>query len=160
MISRFDDDRHKLKTQKMTTDLDERVLVYNHSGIVRSETMEQVAFVPWFDLNWPEYRLSLFHVPNETQGKKDKFNQMTGGAKKHQQQLNSMGRRAGCSDLILGLPSKHWPYVAIEFKAKKGYLDDDQYKFLNHHARLGALCAVVRGNEAARRFIKEYLQYV
>ncbi len=149
MNSRFNDDRSSMRKRKFMKELDDSVLIYVHSGPIRSETMEQTAFVPWFDLNYPQYKLSLFHVPNETQS-----------AIQHQVRLNSMGRRSGCSDLILGLPSKICPYVCIEFKKKGGEPSEDQIKFLNHHLSLGALCVIVYGNEAARRFIKEYLQYV
>ncbi len=157
---RFNDDRSSLRKQKMTTNLNESVLIYSHTGPVLLEEAEQILFISWFDLAHPKLSLSLFHVPNETQGKVGKNKKLTGGALNHQKRLTKKGRRKGASDLILGLPSKHFPYAVIEFKAKTGSTDDDQIKFLNHHSSLGALCVVVRGFEAAKRFMNEYLQYV
>lgn len=143
-------DRHTLRKSKMTRELHKDVLVIDHTGIVRSEDNEQKACVGWFDFEYPSYRLSLFYVPNETYIK----NKTTA------QKKIEMGVRSGVSDLILALPTTKYPYACIELKKKGGMPSDNQIAFLNHHAQMGALCAVVRGHEAFIKFIKYYLQYL
>lgn len=145
-----DDDRHLMRKNKMTLGLDPSVLIYDHSGIVRSEENEQIALVGWFDVAYPQYRLSLFYVPNETFIKN----------KRTAQKKVEMGARSGVSDLILAIQVEGYPYALIELKKRGGMASENQIAFLNHHSRLGALCAVCRGFEAGKRFIKNYLQHV
>jgi hypothetical protein len=143
------DDRHKMRKSKMTDELHKDVLIFDHTGLVRRlESMEQKAAVSWFRFEFPHLFKSLVHVPNETQG-----------TASYQRGLTEMGRVTGCSDLILLLPSRGYPYVVIEMKTKKGTATEEQVSFMNHHAKQGALCAICRGKEAFQRFIKYYLQY-
>lgn len=146
----FNDDRSSLRKSKMTKNLHPNVLVYDHTGIVRSEDNEQKACVSWFDYEYPALSLSLFYVPNETFIKN----------KSTAQKKIEMGVRSGVSDLILALPTTRYPYACIELKKKGGMPTDNQIAFLNCHAEKGALCAVVRGHEAFKRFIEKYLQYI
>lgn len=104
-----------------------------------------MAAVDWFDYNFPQWRLSLVHVPNETQANQQ-----------YQNQLTRMGRRAGCADLLLLLPMNGYPYAAIEFKKKGGSVSKVQKAFLNHHVEQGAFVAVVFGLEAFKKMINEY----
>lgn len=131
---------HKIK------DLSQSVKIYRHTGLDRKkEAVEQMAAVDWFDFNFPRLRLSLVHVPNETQANQH-----------YQAQLTRMGRRAGCSDLLLLLPRNGYPYAAIEFKKKGGSVSSVQKEFLNYHQEQGAFVCVVFGLEAFKKMICEY----
>jgi hypothetical protein len=129
--------------------LSQEVSIYRHSGKDRLEYLEQSIGVSWFDYNYPKLRLSLIHVPNETQS-----------TPQYQQRLNEMGRRKGCSDLLLLVSRGGYPYACIEFKKKGGSVSAVQKEFLNHHLEQGAFVAVVFGEQAFKKMIKEYLQYV
>lgn len=141
------DDRHLMRSSKMTRELHNDVMIFNHSGVVRSEMAEQIASVDWFRM-YHSSRL-LFHVPNETQG-----------TESYQSLLTRMGRVSGVSDLILLHPSpRGYAYGLFEMKSKTGMTSDSQIKILNEQAEMGTFCCVCRGFEAFKRAVKYYLQY-
>ncbi|MGB2063553.1 MAG: VRR-NUC domain-containing protein [Marinomonas gallaica] len=131
--------------QHKITDLSQSVRIYRHTGVVRSEDNEQMAFMDWIKYNLPELEWCLFHVPNSTYT-----------TKRQAEKAVRMGVKSGVSDLILLLPKNGYPYAVIEVKKKGGSLSANQKKFLNKHVELGAFVCVAFGLEALKKMINEY----
>lgn len=77
--------------------------------IIPSHSDECIALVQWFGVVYPKLTPLLVHIPNE--GRMSKWQ----GAK-----LNREGRRTGFPDYLLLIPTKDYPYLAIEIKRRKG----------------------------------------
>ena len=106
----------------------------------------QVACVRWFDLQYPQYRLNLFAVPNG--GRRDK---VTGA------RLKAEGVRPGVSDLIL-LKQRHgYGALLIEMKTSKGVLSQIQRIWRNHISRDGYKHVVCRSLQEFIETVNDYL---
>lgn len=148
--------KHKIQN------LHEDVRVYRASAKkikCKSEMAEQINFYQWFITWHRDLKQSMFHVPNETQGQKNKDGKLTGPAYRKQQRLNEAGRSAGVSDLILLHQTKNYPYAVIEMKSKDGQSmpSPEEKLFLNHHAEKGAFACICWGAEEAKKAINDYL---
>ena len=114
----------------------------------KEETADQIAL---FDLalllekQHPELEL-MFHVPNE--GKRSVYS----GA-----ELKRAGLKKGVPDVMLPVARKGYHGLAIEMKAGKNKLTEEQKKWLTGLAKEGWLCYVCRGYEAAATVLGEYM---
>ena len=134
---------HKIK------DLSQLVRIYRATDkrTNNSERGEHISAVSWFDRTYPHLKKSLIHIPNETQS-----------GISHQLKLNKMGRRAGAPDLILAHKTQAYPYAMIEMKAARGSVSSPQKEMLNHHAEMGAFCAVCFGFDAFKMAVIDYVK--
>lgn len=102
----------------------------------------------WFDCQYPELRLLMFHPCNE--GKllgRDKD-----GAKR-----KAMGVRAGVADFIFLCPNKEYPYLAIELKTEDGRQSDHQRAFQADVEKAGGRYVIVRSIEEFTETVNEYI---
>lgn len=113
------------------------------------EDQLQKSCVSWFDLQYPEYRLLLHHSPNG--GKRNPIE-----AAKFKQ----MGVRAGFPDLVLLIPNKDHPFLAIELKAGKNDQQESQKDYEREFGKIGAKYVVVRSIGEFIKVVNEYLNNV
>lgn len=90
--------------------------------MVGRESIVQQAAVKWFNLQYPQYRGLLVHIPNEGRRtiKVIKGRPVCiGGAK-----LKAEGLVKGASDLVLFLPNSSYHALCLETKIKQVILSD------------------------------------
>lgn len=105
----------------------------------------QCACVNLFRLQYPEYRLLLFAVPN-------------GGLRsvttaKH---LKAEGVMPGVSDLILLIPNRHYHGLLIEMKKPSGRQTASQVNFQTAAEKQGYLYAIAHSIDEFMNIIKNY----
>lgn len=111
------------------------------------EASLQTACVKWFNLQYPEYRGMLLHVPN-------------GGSRKHKiegHNLRQQGVVAGVADLLLLLPRKGFGCLCIEMKYGRGKQSDRQREWEEKVSRYGNLYKVCRSIEEFMDTVNTYL---
>lgn len=106
----------------------------------------QVSCVRWFRLQYSQYSLLLFAVPNG--GRRDR----TTGAK-----LKAEGVVAGVADIILLVPSNGYHGLLIELKTATGRQSESQRAFMAEAEKQGYLYVVVRSVDDFVNVIKTYL---
>lgn len=113
-----------------------------------TESQEQQALIKWWRLQYPQYEMLLFHIPN-------------GGWRnfKTAARLKKEGVVAGVADLFLAIPSGKRHGLFIEMKRKDGGRQSaTQKKFEDAVHRQGFGYIVCHGWEDAASFIKLYLE--
>lgn len=100
----------------------------------------------WFDYQYPTFKKLLFAVPN-------------GGSRNVLEAVNlkKQGVRAGVSDLILLYPCIEYPFMCIEFKAKKGTQSDEQNEFQKAVESVNGLYVIVRTFDEFKNIIVKYM---
>ncbi len=113
------------------------------------EEQLQRSCVKWFDLQHRRYSPLLFHVPN-------------GGHRNvvEARIFKGLGVRSGVADLILAVPNKHHPYLAIEMKAGKGKQSENQKAWQEAAEGIGAKYVVVNDIDLFIETVNEYLKEV
>lgn len=109
----------------------------------------QCACIRWFRLQYPQYRLNLFAVPNG--GYRDK----TTGAK-----MKAEGVLAGVADIILLLHNRHYHGLAIEMKTATGKQRDSQKEWQKAITNSGYAYVVCRSLNDFILTIEEYIDCV
>ena len=107
----------------------------------------QSACVRYFRLQYPQYKLNLFAVPNG--GKRDKVS----GAL-----LKEEGVIPGVSDIILLLPRGGYHGLLIEMKTKKGKQADSQKQWQMHMERFGYKYVVCHSVDDFKREVDNYIR--
>ena len=112
----------------------------------RGEASLQSACITWFNLQYPEYRGLLFHVPN-------------GGSRNAREAANlkKQGVVAGVADLLLLLPRGGYGCLCIEMKMPKGVQSEYQRQWGERITEHGNLYAVCRSVDEFMRIIISYL---
>lgn len=113
-----------------------------------TEYQEHIAFVRWFELNYPKIKHLLMHYPS---GEKREFNV---GVK-----LKKMGVKRGIPDFFLAVPLIHDAGLWIELKSKKGKITKEQEFYLHDLAEHGYKTVVAYGWEEAAKIVKDYLDF-
>ena len=106
----------------------------------------QKSCVRWFSYQWAKYTELFFHVPN-------------GGRRNPVEaaKFKAMGVKPGVADLLLLVPNKFYPYMAIELKSKKGRASDHQNQFRDAVERVGGKYVLVRSLEEFMGVVNIYL---
>jgi len=106
----------------------------------------QCSCVQWFDLQYPDYALNLFAVPNG--GRRDK---VTGA------RLKAEGVRAGVSDLILLVQRHGYGALLIEMKTRRGAMSAFQKVWREHMQPHGYKYVVCRSLDDFIQTINDYM---
>ncbi|WP_071133871.1 VRR-NUC domain-containing protein [Millionella massiliensis] len=111
-----------------------------------SEASLQTACVQWFNLQYPQYRGMLLHVPN-------------GGYRESREGVNlkKQGVVAGVADLLLLIPRKGFGCLCIEMKYGRGKQSDLQREWEEKTSRHGNLYQVCRSLEEFMDTVNSYL---
>lgn len=111
-----------------------------------SEASLQTACVQWFELQYPQYRGMLLHVPN-------------GGSRNmlEARNLKKQGVVAGVADLLLLIPRKGFGCLCIEMKYGKGKQSDRQREWEEKASRYGNLYKVCRSLDEFMDTVNSYL---
>ena len=106
----------------------------------------QIACVKFFELQYPQYALSLHHSPN-------------GGYRNAREaaRFKRMGTRAGFPDLFLAIPSDPYHGLFIEMKTEIGRQSPAQKNFEKRAIFSGYKYAVCRSVEEFIESINDYL---
>lgn len=112
----------------------------------KGEASLQSACVTWFNLEYPEYRGLLFHVPN-------------GGSRNAREgaNLKKQGVVAGVADLLLLLPRKGFGCLCVEMKTAKGSQSTLQREWGGKVSKYGNLYVVCRSVDEFIEIINSYL---
>lgn len=110
------------------------------------ESTMQKNCITWFRLQYPEYSLVLFSVPNG--GRRDKITASI---------LKAEGAVAGVSDVILLLPRHGYSSLCIEFKTKDGRQSKSQKEWQKAIEDAGSKYVVIRSFDEFRKEIDNYL---
>lgn len=105
--------------------------------VLRNEESKlQKACVKWFRMQYPAYKMLLFHVPN-------------GGYRTATTARNMKleGVVAGVADLILLVPSNEYHGLCIEMKTSKGRQSPKQRVFESAVSRMGYEYQIIRSLE-------------
>lgn len=110
------------------------------------EASLQSACVQWFNLQYPEYRGLLIHVPN-------------GGSRNalEARNLKMQGVVAGVADLLLLLPRKVFGCLCIEMKTQTGIVRTSQREWAYKISQHGNLYKVCRSIDDFMATINDYL---
>ena len=106
----------------------------------------QAACVRYFRLQYPQYKLNLFAVPNG--GRRDRVS----GAL-----LKEEGVLPGVSDLILLLPRGNYHGLLIELKKKKGRQSESQKQWQQHMERFGYRYVVCHSFDEFKSEVDNYI---
>lgn len=111
-----------------------------------AEASLQSACVTWFNLEYPEYRGLLFHVPN-------------GGSRnaKEAANLKRQGVVAGVADLLLLLPCGSFGCLCVELKTPKGRQSQYQREWGSKALKYGNLYVVCRSVDEFMNTIRTYM---
>ena len=127
------------------------------------ESKLQISCVKWFDLQYPQYKLNLFAIPNE-------------GARTPQNgaRMKAQGRRAGVADMFLAIPKREIKRLNlssgvsadtvvlthglfIEFKADKGKQSEQQFNFELNVIHQCYLYEIIRDFDSFKNLIEDYI---
>ncbi len=112
------------------------------------ESKIQIAFVNWFNLQFPELYEHFFAVPNG--GKRGKIE---GGI------MKAEGVKAGVADLFLLVPNDEFYFLAIEMKTETGKQSESQKKFQKSVEKLNfGKYVICRSFNEARKEVETYLK--
>ena len=112
-----------------------------------SEHQEQVMLITWFRMQYKQYKLHLWAIPN--------------GGSRHivtAVNLKAEGVLAGVSDLFLMIPKGEYHGMFIEMKAKAGKVSDSQKEFMAAASSINYKTVVCYGFDEAKEAITKYLQ--
>ena len=112
-----------------------------------SEHQEQVMLITWFRIQYWQFKLHLWAIPN--------------GGSRHivtAVNLKAEGVLAGVSDLFLMIPKGEYHGMFIEMKAKTGSVSDKQKEFMAAASSMNYLAVVCYGFDEAKTAITKYLQ--
>lgn len=115
--------------------------------IFPSESDEQKALIKWWSVQFPQWDILLFHIPN-------------GGLRnlKTAVRLKSEGVKAGVADLFLAVPNMEYHGLFIEMKRQQGNKQTELQKiFQDEVEKQGYKYILARGWEKAKTGILEYL---
>lgn len=103
--------------------------------------------IRWFRLQYPEYALLCFAVPN-------------GGARNKREAgiLKAEGVTAGVADVILLIPSGDFASLCMEFKTEKGKQQDTQKEWQKAAESAGNKYAIIRSFDDFRTEVNSYLR--
>lgn len=109
----------------------------------------QKAAITWFNLQYPQYHLCLFAIPNA--GKRSP----RGG-----KWMKEEGLTAGVSDLFLAIPVKGYCGLFIEMKIRPNKPTDSQIEFQEAMRRRGYHTAFCYSIEEFITVVNYYLSFV
>lgn len=111
------------------------------------ESQIQRNCIRWFRLQYPEYALLCFAVPN-------------GGARNKREAgiLKAEGVTAGVADVILLIPSGGFASLCMEFKTEKGKQQDTQKEWQKAAESAGNKYAIIRSFDDFRTEVNSYLR--
>lgn len=106
----------------------------------------QKSCVRWFHYQWAARAELFFHVPN-------------GGRRNPAEaaKFKAMWVKPGVADLLLLVPNRFYPYLAIELKSRDGRASDHQKLFREAVERAGGKYALVRSLEEFMDVVNGYL---
>jgi hypothetical protein len=117
------------------------------------EQIDHINTVNWFKHNYPELEDDFHHFANERKLEKK------GGAEHYAGKLlKRMGVKKGVADFFLALPQNGKAGLWIELKVGSNKPSKEQQAFLNRKAERGYEAVWVRGTNAARDVIRNYLR--
>lgn len=120
----------------------------NSKPVIPYESAEQAAVIQWWGLQYPDYDILLFAIPNG--GLRNKVT----AAK-----LKKEGVKPGVADLFLCLPNGIYHGLFIEMKREKGGRQADSQKAFQAAVEEQGYCYVVAcGFKEAVLRIKDYLK--
>lgn len=116
--------------------------------LAHEEHDRQVACVSWYRLQYPQYALNMFSVPN-------------GGyrTRKVRHELMEEGTVQGVSDLILMLRTPLYGALCIEMKSDKGKQRDSQKMWQKAVEGAGYKYVVCRSIDEFSKIVNDYIQY-
>ena len=135
--------------------------------MVSRESIVQQGAVKWFNLQYPQYRGLLVHIPNEGRRTIKVINGRPvciGGAK-----LKAEGLVKGAADLVLFIPNKYFHGLCLETKVElfdystgkekktKTYQSPEQKEWQALVERQGYRYEVYRNIDEFRKIVLEYL---
>lgn len=135
--------------------------------MVSRESIVQQGAVKWFNLQYPQYRGLLVHIPNEGRRTIKVINGRpvcTGGAK-----LKAEGMVKGAADLVLFIPNKFFHGLCLETKVElfdystgkekktKTYQSPEQKEWQALVESQGYRYEVYRNIDEFRKIVLEYL---
>ena len=112
----------------------------------KEEEHLQINCISWFDYQYPKLQKLLFAVPNG--GSRNKLEAVN---------LKKQGVRAGVSDLVLLYQNNKYPFLCLEFKAKKGVQSTEQKEFQKSVESIGGLYVLIRSFDEFKIIIEKYL---
>lgn len=114
---------------------------------LRSEEIDHINTVNWFNETYPHLAEDFHHFANER-----KCTVMEG------RKLKRMGVRKGVLDFHLAVPMSYFHGLWLELKVGKGTLSSEQVAFIRRKQSRGYAATAVWGHEAAKEFIDGYLK--
>lgn len=111
-----------------------------------SESLEQQAFITWFEYHFPKLKHLLFHIPNG--GYRNKF---------EASRLKKEGVRAGIPDLFFALPVSAYHGLFIEMKSSTGRLTKPQAFYFKELKNNGYIVECCHGWDKASKVIADYM---
>lgn len=135
--------------------------------MVSRESIVQQGAVKWFNLQYPQYRGLLVHIPNEGRRTIKVINERpvcVGGAK-----LKAEGLVKGAADLVLFVPNKYFHGLCLETKVElfdyssgkekktKTYQSPEQKEWQTLVESQGYRYEVYRNIDEFRNIVLEYL---
>ena len=112
----------------------------------KEEEHLQINCISWFDYPYPKLQKLLFAVPNG--GSRNKLEAVN---------LKKQGVRAGVSDLIFLYATTQYPFLGLEFKAKKGVQSSEQKEFQKSVESVGGLYVLIRSFDEFQKIIVSYM---
>lgn len=111
------------------------------------ESQIQRSCLRWFRLQYPQYALLCFAVPN-------------GGARNKREAsiMKAEGVTAGVADVILLIPSSGYASLCLEFKTQTGRQQDTQKAWQKAAETAGNKYTVIRSFDEFRNEVTNYLQ--
>lgn len=114
--------------------------------MLQRESKLQIACVNWFRMQYPQYRMLLFAIPNGGQR-----NVITAARMKKE------GVVSGVSDLFLSVPKREFHGFYIEMKAGEGKLTENQEEFFRYASKNGYKCKKINSFDQFVREVEFYL---
>lgn len=112
---------------------------------LKPEQQLQVQVFDWLDY-LPQVRKYCFSIPNEMKV-----------SIYHGRILKRMGRRSGVCDVFIAYPSKTFPGMFLELKAKGKKPTANQFQFMDDMRQVGYFVEWADNFDDAQRLIKWYL---
>jgi hypothetical protein len=111
------------------------------------ETLEHLAAMRWFKLQYPKEERWSFHIANERKC-----------SESYGRLLKNMGVKKGISDLFIPEPRGEYHGLWIEIKAKDGKKSTEQINFTNDMLSKGYFACFCFGSDEVINTIKWYLK--
>lgn len=124
-----------------------------YTDMAQPERIAHINTVNWFKYHYPDLEDDLHHFANE------RIFEKKGGAEYYAGNLlKRMGVKKGVADFFLAIPCNGKAGLWIELKVDNNKLSQHQKDFLDRKASRGYAAVCVRGSEAARDVISDYLK--